>query len=119
MVVAPLHAIKVSDKSFQWGKNQHKYFDEIKLNISQAPILTFPNLHKLFEVETDASGYVMGVVLMEGGKLVCYHSKMFHRGLLNYPTYDKELYTLVQFVKNINHYLMGKETIIHIEHQPL
>ena len=38
---------------------------------------------------------------------------MFHDGLLNYPTYDKELYTLVQVVKKWKHYLMGKETIIH------
>jgi hypothetical protein len=30
VVVAPLHAITTSGKSFQWGKNQQKYFDEIK-----------------------------------------------------------------------------------------
>jgi hypothetical protein len=63
-VVAPLHAIKTSGKSFQWGKNQHKAFDEMKIKISQAPMLTLPNLHKPFEVETHASGYAMGAVLM-------------------------------------------------------
>jgi hypothetical protein len=67
----------------------------------------------------DASGYAMGVVLMQGGKLVCYHFEMFHGGVLNYPTYDKELYALVQVVKKWKHYLMGKETIIHTDHQPL
>jgi hypothetical protein len=39
--------------------------------------------------------------------------------VLNYPTYDKELYALVQAIKKWKHYLMGKETIIHIDHQPL
>jgi hypothetical protein len=29
-VVAPLHSITTSGKSFQWGKNHQKYFDEIK-----------------------------------------------------------------------------------------
>jgi len=44
---------------------------------------------------------------------------MFHEGVLKYPTYDKELYTLVQANKKWKHYLMGKETIIHTDHQPL
>ena len=33
--------------------------------------------------------------------------------------YDKELYALVESVKKWKHYLMGKETIIHTDHQPL
>jgi hypothetical protein len=64
VVVAPLHAITTSGKSFQWGKNQQKAFDEMKRKISQAPVLTLPNLQNPFEVETDASGYAMGAVLM-------------------------------------------------------
>jgi hypothetical protein len=39
--------------------------------------------------------------------------------VINYPTYDKELYALVQSVKKWKHYLLGKETIIHTDHQPL
>ena len=39
--------------------------------------------------------------------------------MINYLVYDKELYALVQSVKKWKHYLMGKETIIHTDHQPL
>ena len=39
--------------------------------------------------------------------------------MTNYPTYDKELYALVQSVKKWKHYLIGKETIIHTDHQLL
>jgi hypothetical protein len=53
---------------------------------------------------------------MEGGKLVCYHYDIFHGRVLNYPTYDKEFYALVQAIKRWKHYLKGKETIIHIDH---
>jgi len=70
-------------------------------------------------VDIYASEYVMGVVLMQGGNSICYHSKMFHGGVLNYPMYDKELYTLVKVVKKWKHYLTSKETIIHIDHHPL
>ena len=38
---------------------------------------------------------------------------------MNYPTYDKDLYALGQSVNKWKQYLMGKEKIIHIDHQPL
>ena len=61
----------------------------------------------------------MGAVLMQYCKPICYHSETFNQVVFNYPTYDKELYALVQSVKKWKHYLFGKETIIHIDHQPL
>ena len=48
-----------------------------------------------------------------------YHSEVFHGAVLNYPTYNKELYVMVQVVKKWKHYLMVKETIIHTNHQLL
>ena len=39
--------------------------------------------------------------------------------MINYPTYEKYLYALVQIVKKWKHYVIGKETIIHTNHQPL
>jgi hypothetical protein len=56
---------------------------------------------------------------MQGGRHVCYHSELFHGVVLDYPTYDKELFVIVQAMKKWKHYLLGKETIIHINHQPL
>lgn len=85
-VAVPLHAITTSGKSFQWGKWQQKAFNELKKKISEAPVLALPNLQLPFEVETDASGYAMGDVLMQGIGHVCYHSEVFHGADLNYPT---------------------------------
>jgi hypothetical protein len=39
--------------------------------------------------------------------------------VINYPTYDKELYVLVQSVNKWKNYLMGKETTIHTNHHRL
>jgi hypothetical protein len=63
-VASPPHTITRGSKSLQWGKNQQKAFDEMKINSSQAQVLVLLNLQKHFEVETDASGYAIGVVLM-------------------------------------------------------
>jgi hypothetical protein len=61
----------------------------------------------------------MGEILMQYHKPICYHSDTFNQIVVNYPTYDKELYPLVQSVKKWKNYLLGKETRIHIDHQPL
>ena len=61
----------------------------------------------------------MGVVLMQHDQTICYHSKKFTNAIINYLTYDNDLYALVQSVKKWKHYLMGKKTIIYTDHQPL
>jgi Ni,Fe-hydrogenase I cytochrome b subunit len=38
---------------------------------------------------------------------------------LNYHTYEKKLYALVEAVKMLKHYMMGNDTIIHTDHQAL
>jgi hypothetical protein len=105
--------------TFQWEGKQHKSFDSLKGKINTASVLALSNLQQPFEIETDASGYAMGEVLMQYCKLICYHSETFNQAVVNYPTYDKESYALVRSVNKWKHYLLGKETIIHIDHQPL
>lgn len=53
-------------------------------------------------METDVSDYAMGVILLQEGKPICYHSKNFSGVILNYPTYDKEMHALVQAIKSEN-----------------
>jgi hypothetical protein len=48
VVATLLHAIISSGKSFEWGKNQHKYFNEIKYKIIQALVIALHNLHNFF-----------------------------------------------------------------------
>ena len=47
---------------------------------------------------------------------MAYHCEILFDIVHKYPTYDKELYALVQSVKKWKHYLIGKETIIHMDH---
>ena len=77
------------------------------------------DLIQSFEIQIDASDYAMGVVLMQHGKPISFHSKNFNGVVTNYTAYDKELYELVQRVNKLKHYLMGKDTIIHTDHRPL
>ena len=104
---------------FQWEGKQQKSFDALKEKISSPPVLSLPDLRHPFEIQTNASKYAMGATLLKHGKPICFHSETFNGAVVNYPMYDKDLYALVQSVKKWKHYLLGKETIIHIDHQPL
>jgi hypothetical protein len=99
LIETPLHALTSVKRGFQWGGIQHKAFDTLKVKISIALFLEFPDLQQSFEIETDASDYAMGEVLMQHKKPICYHFETFTTTIINYPTYDKELYALVQSVK--------------------
>ena len=80
---------------FQWEGKQQKYFYALKEKICTAPVLALPDLQQPFEIETDASGYAMGAVLMQKRRPICFHSETFTSTVINYPTYDKELFALV------------------------
>ena len=77
------------------------------------------DLQQSFEIETDTSDYALGAVLMQHGHPIAYHSEKFSDTVHRYPTYDKELYPIVQACKQWKHYILGKETIIHTDHKPL
>eukprot|EP00253_Pinus_taeda_P031208 PITA_31208 len=64
LIVAPLQALIGLNKVFQWGGKQQKAFDTLKENISTSPILALPDFQRPFEIETDASDYAMGAMLM-------------------------------------------------------
>ncbi|KAL0451549.1 UNVERIFIED_CONTAM: Retrovirus-related Pol polyprotein from transposon.6 [Sesamum latifolium] len=73
---------------------------------------------KTFEIECDASGIGIGV-LMQGGRAVAYFSEKLSEPTLNYPTYDKELYILIRVLETWQHYLWPKEFVIYSDHEAL
>jgi hypothetical protein len=50
---------------------------------------------------------------------VAYHGATLSNTVRKYPTYDKEMYSIVQAWRQWKHYIFGKETIIHTDHRPL
>jgi hypothetical protein len=99
--------------------HNRKYFDDLKHHLCSAPVLALPDLQQPFEIETDASDYVVGVILTQHGHPVAYHSETLSDVIHKYPTYDKEMYSIIQACHQWKHYILGKETIIHTDHKPL
>ena len=69
-IAGPLHALTGTKAKFVWEEGHEKSFQLIKKKITEAPVLALPNLQRTFEVETDASQYALGAVLLQDGKPV-------------------------------------------------
>ena len=57
--------------------------------------------------------------MLQEGKPIVYFSEKLSGPVLNYSTYDKELYALVQTLETWQHYLWPKEFVIHSDHESL
>jgi len=95
-LASPLNELVKKDISFVWGEKQQHDFDKIKARLTQALILALPKFEKTFELLCDASGVGICVILLQEGHPIAYFSEKLNGLLRNYPTYDKELYTLVR-----------------------
>jgi hypothetical protein len=118
-LAAPLIEVTKKNVGFLWGEEKEKAFQLIKEKLTNAYLLSLPNFSKTFEIEYDASGIGIGVVLMQEGRPIAYFSEKLNGAALNYPTYDKELYALVRALETWQHYLWPKEFVIHTDHESL
>ena len=118
-ITAPLTEVIKKNVGFKWGDEQEKAFQLIKEKLTHAPLLTLPNFTKTFEIECDASSMGISIVLMQWGRPIAYFNEKLSGASLNYPTYDKELYVLVQALETWQHHLWPKEFVIYTDHESL
>ena len=62
-LAAPLFKLLVKDVNFIWEDSCQKAFEDLKLKLSETPILRAPNWTLPFHISTDASDSALGVVL--------------------------------------------------------
>ena len=80
--------------------------------MTQAPILAMPDFSKPFELETDASGHTIGVVLMQDRHPIAFFSKKMSIKMSASSTYVRELFAITEAVAKWRHYLLAREFII-------
>jgi hypothetical protein len=118
-IAAPLNALTKKGVPFSWGTTQENAFTMLKDKLTHAPLLQLLDFNKTFELECDASGIGLGAVLLQDGKPIAYFSEKLSRLILNYSTYDKELYALARTLETWQHYLWSKVLVIHSDHESL
>ena len=119
-VAVPLtNQLKAKGRDFNWGEDQQRSFDKLKLAIATAPILSVVDPHKPFVVETDASGTAVGAVLLQDGRSVAYESKKLNEAQRNYSAYERELFAIVHALKTWRHYLYGATFEVLFDHESI
>ena len=83
-------------------------FQKLKVAMVQPPVLALPNFDKPFVIECDSSRRGIGVVLMQQGRPIAYHSQALKGKNLALSTYEKELLALVIVVKRWRAYLVER-----------
>jgi hypothetical protein len=78
-------------EKFAWGRSQQQAFDDLKHCLCSSPVLSLLDLQNPFEIEMDASDYVVGVILTQHRHLMAYHSETLSDTIHKYPSYDQEM----------------------------
>ena len=65
IIANPLYALTRKDAVFHWSPACQEAFDRLKMVLTNAPLLAFPDFNRDFLLETDASGIGLGAVLAQ------------------------------------------------------
>lgn len=102
-----------------WDNAAEEAFQKLKEALATTPVLAMPNFEKPFIVETDASSYGIGAVLMQEGQPIACLSKALSNRHLGLSTYEKELLAVLMAVEKWRTYLLGTKFIIKTDHEAL
>ena len=116
--VRPLNDLTRKDTSWTWGEIEQQAFNQLKHDITADPVLVFPESGQPYLVETDASGFATGGILLQKQndvwRVVTYRSQSMTPPEKNYQIYNKELLAVVQALKEWRHHLLGAKHAVEV-----
>ncbi|KAG2190788.1 hypothetical protein INT47_000170 [Mucor saturninus] len=107
-----------------WTDTCQTSFDILKDKLSSAPVLLAPNMDKPFRIETDASDFGVGAVLMQEDdegiwKPLAFESKKLSNAERSYPAQERELLGILHALRTWRCMIEGKPFTVYTDHLPL
>lgn len=119
----PLHELLRRDVPWNWTAAHEEAFRTLAVAIADTASLRLPDLNATFVLQTDASEYGLGVVLLQehNGALrpVAFASHTLSAAERNYTVTEKECLAIIFALKKFDMYLDGATFTIQTDHQAL
>ncbi|KAL0548958.1 hypothetical protein IC582_013436 [Cucumis melo] len=117
-LAAPLTQL-LKKGGFNWNTEAEQAFEKLKKAMIALPVLALPMFDKPFEIETDASGYGVGAVLIQNKRPIAFYSHTLAIRDRGRPVYERELMVVVLAVQRWRPYLLGNRFIMRTDQKLL
>ncbi|PKI62932.1 hypothetical protein CRG98_016691, partial [Punica granatum] len=102
-------------RTWEWTDECQVAFDRLKRVVTDESVLALPCYKKSFEVETDASDFAIGGVLMQDGHPIAFESWKLSDVERRYTVQEKEMTAVVHCLRTWRHYLLGSKFVVRTD----
>lgn len=97
---------------FIWDGKCQKAYKMLKQRVTSEPVLAQAQLDKQFKIEVNASGYAIGVVLLQRGEdrkqyPITYYSATISEAKRNYDIYNLKFLAISRATDHWRQYIVG------------
>lgn len=123
-IAAPMYNLFKKERAWTWTEVEQASFEKLKIALCNYPVLRPPTTTGEFILETDASGYGIGVTLLQKDEndheyVVAYASRLLKGAELHYGITDKECLAVVYGMKTFRIYVYGVRFQLRTDHAAL
>lgn len=122
-LVAPITALLKKSSRFKWTDDCDMAFKKVKELLIRAPVLNCPDYSLPFVIQTDASGYGIGAVLVQphpdGDRVICFLSRSLTRQERNFTTTERECLAVLWSIEKLRCYIEGIRFKVITDHYSL
>jgi len=122
-IASPLFVLLMKNAEFKWTDDCQKAFNELKHQLSTAPILRGPDWALPFHISSDASDTAIGAFLGQEENNLPYAIYFISKNMtpveLNYTVTEKEFLAVIYAINKFRHYITGYTTFVHTDHSTI
>ena len=118
-VVSPMSNLLKSGVEWTWGPAQQQAMAQIKIILSNEPVLKLFESQKPVTIQADASSTGLGACLLQDDRPIAYASRALTDSETRYAQIEKELLAIVFAANKFHHYIYGTSVEVESDHKPL